>query len=866
MQAQRWQQTKEIFFAALDREPATREAFLREACAGDEEMLAEVRSLLAAHADSDTGDFITNPPTLPEPAVAARISWIGRRLGGYRVVEELGHGGMSEVYRAVRDDEEFHKEVAVKVLRSGYDTDTLLRRFGVERQILATLDHPNIARLLDAGSTEEKLPYIVMDYIKGRPIDEYCREQRLGVRQRLELLRTLCDAVQYVHRHLMVHGDLKCTNILVTDDGKVKLLDFGIAQLLAPMAGLPASAKPAGLVALTPEYASPEQVRGLPITTSSDVYSLGVLLYRLLTGTSPYRVPGGATGSFSPELARQILEHQPFRPSVSVQLNEQSSTKDGEYAGFWPTLAGDIDSIALQALRKDPAERYASVEQLGADIGRYLGKYPVLARGPSVGYQFTRFVNRHRFGAATAALLVVSLVGGIVGTTRQAQIAERERARAERHFESVRKLADTFMFDVHGQIETLPGATPARQMLVENSLKYLSALTAEAGDDADLQRDLASAYEKVADVQGGFRSANLGDTAGAIRSYGEALAIRVALVSADPRNRDLQRELLRNHGKLAEISMGAGDSQAALEHSNKALAIAEQLAASPQATLEDRRNVASGHLTIGYQLAGSDQLERGVALMGQAATEYNALLQESPGDPVLTRHLSLTHSRIGEKLLESTDRHAQALDHYERAFQLIRTLSSPDPQNTRLVKVEAYALLGMAEALLRQGSAAAALEKQEEAAKMLQASLDADPKNETARFDAAYSLGEASESLIALGKPAQAERLSGEALAILALSVGAGDSTLNSVQVQLGVQYWRSGVANAMQALTAATSPGQRDAFCQRARQAFGRSEPILAAADKDDRWRGHFTVRSEEARKHLAACAPIIASTRPAS
>jgi serine/threonine protein kinase len=861
MKEQRWQAIKDLFFEALERAPAQRDEFVAQACEGDEALRAEVLSLLAAHEDSATGDFITDPAALlglTDPGRAPHPSWIGRRLGGYRVVEELGHGGMSEVYRAVRDDDEFQKEVAVKVLRSGYDIDVLLQRFSIERQILATLDHPHIARLLDAGSTEEKLPYILMEYVRGRPIDEYCRDRRLGVRERLALFRKLCDAVQYVHQHLMVHGDLKCSNILVTDDGTPKLLDFGIAQLLGPKPGISAAAKTSKLVALTPDYASPEQVRGQPITTSSDVYSLGVLLYRLLSGISPYRLLTGSGGGFTSELARQICEHEPFRPSVSARLSG-----DSQFERQWHALVGDLDSIVMLALRKDPAKRYASVDQLRADIDRYLDGHPVTARGSSVGYHFAKFVGRHRASSAVAALFVLALLGGIVSTTQQKQIAEKERARAERHFESVRKLADTFMFDVHGAIETLPGSTPARQMLVANSLTYLHALAAESGGERGLQRDLASAYEKVADVQGGFHSANLGDPAGAMDSYRKALEIRTALAKSDPSDLDVQRDLIRNHGKLGEMLTGAGDEPGALEHTRNALAIAEKLAAGPHATAADRRSVASGLLSVGWQVARTTDLEGGLAQMKRAAQLYSQLLEKAPDDAAVLRLLSLTDSRIGEVLLASTTRFAEARDHYERSLDLVTRMIAVDPQNTRLLKIDGYARMGIAEAMLRQGSPRPALEYQMQAARNFAAQLEADPKNETARFDAAYALGEAVDSLIAMGDYATAEQTSRKAIEILERSSVAADAALTAVRVQRGVEYARSALASLWQAGLGAQR--ERSRHCERARQAFAVSEPILAAANADSRWKDRFVKRADEVRTRMADCKPLLASSASA-
>ena len=375
-----------------------------------------------------------------------------------------------------------------------------------------------------------------------------------------------------------------------------------------------------------------------------------------------------------------------------------------------------------------------------------------------------------------------------------------------------------------------------------------------------MQRDLASAYEKVADVQGGFHSANLGDPAGAMDSYRKALAIRTALAVSDPSDLEVQRDLVRNHGKLGEMLTGAGDEVAALEHTRKALAIAETLAAGPHATAADRRSVASGLLSVGWQVARTTDLEGGLAQMKRAAGLYSELLEETPDDANILRLLSLTDSRIGEVLLASTTRFAEARQHYERSLELVTRMMTADPQNTRLLKIEGYARMGVAEAMLRQGSPRPALEHQMQAARNFRAQLDADPKNETARFDAAYALGEAVDSLILMGDYASAGKNSRQAIAILEQSGVIDEDTLTPVRVQLGVEYGRLALASLRQA---AASDGQRarSRLCEHARQAFSLGEPILTAANSDSRWDGKFVKRIDEVRGELATCKPLLAA-----
>jgi serine/threonine protein kinase len=311
MNPERWRQVREILDKALALDAADQKSYLDQSCASDAELRREVESLLASHQKADSV-FLKNPAVnlLEMPELAAKVTNIGRRIGVYQILEEIGEGGMGEVYRAIRADGQYKKEVAIKMVRGGYDSKSILERFRHERQILASLDHPNIARLIDGATTEEGIPYLVMELIDGIPIDQYCDEHKLGVEDRLQLFRQVCGAVQYAHQRLVIHRDIKPSNILVTKEGTPKLLDFGIAKLLDPSAGPETTmARP-----MTPEYASPEQIRGETITTATDVYSLGVVLYRLLTGRSPY--PGNAHTAH--ELARVICEVEPSRPSTAM--------------------------------------------------------------------------------------------------------------------------------------------------------------------------------------------------------------------------------------------------------------------------------------------------------------------------------------------------------------------------------------------------------------------------------------------------------------------------------------------------------------------------------------------------------------------
>ncbi len=457
MEPERLGRVAELFDRAAELPGDQRPAFLERSCGGDRSLRRDVEALLAADARSD--GFLEEAPVDPGAIAGVGGPWEdggsweeGQRIGRYRVVERIGRGGMSTVYLAVRGGE-YRQRVAIKVFGFGTDRRDLVRRFRTERQILASLEHPSIARLIDGGSTDEGLPYIVMEHIEGVPIDVYCDRQRLTVGQRLELFQTLCAAVHYAHQNVVVHRDLKPSNVLVTAEGVPKLLDFGIAKLL-DSGGFPVTvgATETGQRLMTPHYASPEQVRGGTITTASDVYALGVLLYQLLTGRLPYRITGDLPG----EVERAVVEQEPERPSTAasrVEGGPASAREVGEGgadstvtpesvsrarrtrpAELRRRLAGDLDDILLMALRKDPERRYASAAQLAEDIRRHQQGLPVQAYPDSFGYRGRKFVRRHRFGVGVAAAFAGLLVSvAVILAVLLARISdERDRVRHER--------------------------------------------------------------------------------------------------------------------------------------------------------------------------------------------------------------------------------------------------------------------------------------------------------------------------------------------------------------------------------------------------------------------------------------------------
>lgn len=446
MSPERYQQIKQVFDRVVGLPPAERLPALERICAGDKTLRDEVERVLSS--DNSAGSFLETPAA---PAVGqivsqtATKSLVGNRIGPYEILSEIGRGGMGTVYLASRADDQFRKLVAIKVVNPDNGADTLIARFRRERQILANLEHPNIAQLLDGGTAPDGSPYLVMEYVGGMPIDEYCDSRRLSVADRLRLFRTVCSAVHYAHQNLIVHRDLKPTNILVKADGTIKLLDFGIAKLLNPdPAATPLERTATAMRIMTPDYASPEQTRGDPITTASDIYTLGVVLYELLSGHRPYR-----------SLAETQGDRVPEKPSVAVSRVEQVKGDDGEAVArtsrtvaterstkpgtLRRMLAGDLDAIVLKALEKNPVSRYGSAERLAEDVQRRLDGLPVMARGETPAYRLAKFLFRHKAAVAVLTLIFVLLAFAIGVASREVAAARTERQKLERELQKARQ-------------------------------------------------------------------------------------------------------------------------------------------------------------------------------------------------------------------------------------------------------------------------------------------------------------------------------------------------------------------------------------------------------------------------------------------
>jgi non-specific serine/threonine protein kinase/serine/threonine-protein kinase len=616
-------------------------------------------------------------PTLAEqmdgPAVDDRI--IGRSVGPYQIIAEIGRGGMGTVYRAVRADGEFEVAVAIKVVRHGMNSGLVLERFRIERQIQARLGHPNITRLLDGGTTDDGLTYFVMEYIQGYPLTKYCDSRQLSITDRLKLFRKICDAVSYAHQNLIVHRDLKPDNILVTAEGTPKLLDFGLAKILE----VPADGSEPTMTMVrmgTPAYSSPEQILGEPVGIATDVYSLGVVLYELLTGRRPYRLESLGWE----ESARVVCERDATRPSsvVSRKAGNADETEQISLArrttidGLRKRLAGDLDNIVSVALRKEPARRYRSVDQLNEEIQNHLEGRPVKARGDSIAYKAGKLIGRHKLGFAMVAAFSIMLIAA-------SGVAVWQARRLAVRVDEDRKLATSFLVNMHEVITKLPGSTPVREALLKKSMEYLNRLASDTGNDRETRRSLALAYERFADLQVGVDAAGFGKSAQALGTYETAKRLREALAREDPQDTAAQRELASNYLLGSYITGRASTLEQRTAYDRKALAISEKLASAQPGNRGDQALLAKAYTSVAYGYGMSARWQEATAYYRKALPIREQLAADSPNNTSAQRDLANLYYRMGVMETQS-GRPAAALP----------DLSSALATQTRILRTDKY--------------------------------------------------------------------------------------------------------------------------------------------------------------------------------
>ena len=786
MHSENWQKVKEILDKVLSLEAAERQQFLNSQNLTPE-ILTEVNSLLAFETESEnlmklsavefSRGFFDDDST---------NALVGQKIGVYKIIGELGHGGMGAVYLAERTDGKFEQKVALKLLKREMNTAALRRRFSQEREILASLKHSNIASLLDAGTTEDKIPYIAMEYVEGLPIDDYCNKHQLSIEERLDLFREVCAAVDFAHRNLIVHRDLKPSNILITNDGTPKLLDFGISKILSDEFDQTNTATVTKMGVMTPGYASPEQLQSKSVTTSTDIYSLGVILYELLSGHRPFETKE----SDIKEIYKAVIEIDPPLPSSvaqtfskqfkqieeekAVNRNQKSDSPKTEAERLrhtTPQLAhlnsqsirGDLDNIILKALRKEPERRYLSAENLSEDIKRHLRGLPVTARPNTFSYRAEKFISRNKASVFAGFLIILAIFGGIGATMWQARIAKAERDKAEKRFNDVRQLANSFLFDLSPKIEKLPGATEAREELISLSLKYLDSLSQEAGDDLQLQRELAAAYEKVGDVQGNQLASNLGDTKGAAESYEKALNIRQKLYEQNPNDLTLMSDLASSYGKFSEIQMQVGTTEDVREYFQKSFELREEIARRNPNDFEARKNLAIAVRAKGLQLYTEAKYKEAVEHYDRANEMYANLLREQPENADIAEKLGYMYADIGEA--QGWDNNLDAAEiSLKKSLDLLVPLAEKNPNDQNLQR-------SLMRAFLKKGASTIETENYEKAAdeygKALELSeniLKNDPQNFRAKWDVVAAKRLLADALGYAGKNKEALEITKNAL------------------------------------------------------------------------------------------------------
>ena len=722
-----WDRVSKILADALELQPgAQREAFLSSRCHGEPELRAELDSLLDAGPASGELEETALPP------VGGPLT-PGERLGAYRITEKLGAGGMGVIYRAERADGQFERSVAIKVMPETLLSAEAAHRFRAERAILAGLKHANITELLDAGITAVGLPYLVMELVEGAPITEYAEREKLSVRDRVALVREACQALHYAHQHLVIHRDIKPANILVDAQGRPKLLDFGVARLLESPAGKDPTTD---LRRMTPNFASPEQLRGELLSTSTDIYSLGVVLYCLLSGERPYDL----TQCSLAEAIRMINEDEPPPPSRKAKPEDQKE------------ILGDLDAIVQKAMAKSPADRYVSAQEFSQDLGYYLEGRPVSACRHTRSYVVRKFIARRRRTviAAAAALLLVS--AGIGAILQQSRVANRERMKADQRFQQVRRLANSILFEFQRDLAKLAGAMEVRRKMIASAKEHLEVLSQDA-TEIGLRRELAAAYGQLADLQGGVNW-SLGDWDGALGSYSKERTLLEGILAERPADQAARRELIIVLGRMVSIARKAGrDDQAGELASLRERLVEDQFRRRPR---EEDAMESMANLWFARAQATRNMQEQARCL-SEALGLFTELLEHHAGSPYRTYDVAITSKTLASTLIELKDL-GRAQQHAERALELDASRVAGDPLNSRAKLDQTYSLNTLAYIRQERGNGAKAVELYRQSLSIREELWRREPGNERIRGAYVSGLLYLARSLAAAGSYAESLR------------------------------------------------------------------------------------------------------------
>ena len=761
MLPEKWEQIKAIFNEAVELPPDEWDFVFKSANVTNAEILAEVRKLLDAERRNNFENPIADIKHLWQTDEAE--DFIGKQIRHYKITGEIGRGGMGIVFKAVREGEDFSQIVALKLLKRGMDSDEMLRRFRSERQILASLEHANIAHLLDGGITDDNLQFFAMEFVAGQPIDEYCDEKNLTINERLRLFLQICQAVSFAHSRLVVHRDLKPNNIFVTADGTVKLLDFGIAKIISPENDYKTQTV-TKLGMMTPQYASPEQIRGEIVSTSSDIYSLGLILYELLTGVAAYNFPNQRPD----EIAKIICENEPPRPSsvVSDQWSViRNTTNDhqrttNKIIQNSKSLRGDLDNIILKALRKEPTRRYASVEQFANDISRHLEGLPVIACPDTFSYRAEKFIKRNRGAVASAALVFTILIVGMAATIWQYKRAERERQTAEKRFDQVRKLANNIVYKYHDGIAELPGSTKVRETLITDVLNYLDDLSADVSDNTDLQIEIADTYSRIAKLQFSMYSSNVGKFKESMQSYEKTRQLREKLLANDKNNPQMMTALADTYVLIADEEYVINDENSAKINYEKAGSLYKS-ALEINDTNPIRLKLANLLIRQFSSLDNNSAL--GIENFRKVIELTKRILQKEPENKDAKFTLSIAHEYLGKALghpeMSELGDLKQAEAELFASLSIRQKLLSVEPTNTRLINSYIVALTSLSDVLFAEKKFQTAFKNYQEAFELRERLYVQDINDSYSRSAYTYNAARFATALSVLGRFDEAAKI-----------------------------------------------------------------------------------------------------------
>jgi tetratricopeptide (TPR) repeat protein len=732
---ERWQRIRAIFDEVVAVSAGQRIPLLEKVCDGDATLHAELYSLIkATQAEEALTSSMSEQARFQDDSVPRR-----RRIGPYELDRLLGRGGMGAVYLAHRVDGQFRQQLAIKLIDLPLSTDLYRKQFRLERQILAQLAHPFIARLLDGGVNEDGELYLAMEYIDGISIARYCKQNRPSLHNRLLLFKNVCGAVQYAHQNLVIHRDLKPDNILVVADGTPRLLDFGTSKLLSAFPDEATSEFTLqGLRSFTPQFASPEQVLGRNISTSSDIYSLGVLLFQILAGVPPYVLKEFSTE----EMLRVICTDEPPKPSALSILTEPPDA--------------DLDAIVLKALRKDPQERYLTVDQFSTDIEAWLDGRPVIARRGTLRYRVSKFAGRNKLALSAAALVLAALIAGVVGVLWQSRVANLERIRAEANAQQMRELSNSFMSEINEAVRDLPGSTPVRRLLVQRVLEHLDRMPKDAEEDRSNLLYLVNAYIRLGIVQGDPYQQNIGDSPGALLSLNKALSLARSLRSTFPNDRSVLDAFALALTTRSRILYGVGRAQEGIADVSTAIPILDAQINSPTATPVQIAAAANAHHLFGDELGEPETPSIGdypsaLKEYRKSYDLYERALVIDPNFSEAKREIATNHTNVG-LILILTDP-AAAIDEFRRSLSIWNTIPVAERSDNDSRRTILYDTIKLGKALTQTREYGQAISTYEGARKSIETSAALDPRDSRTQEDLAGLLGEESDTYIDMADP-----------------------------------------------------------------------------------------------------------------